>query len=116
MDDQESEQLLRANLDENISSNEILVDLANRLEHQPLAMVQVAVYIGSNSIIVSRYLELVDKSGQEIVYLLSKEFQTVGRDSKDTSCNRTDLYSLIRSDLTTRPICWQTTLSHELPL
>ncbi|KAM4066702.1 phosphorylase superfamily protein [Hirsutella rhossiliensis] len=81
MDKRESDQLVRATLD----GLEVTVDeislLTSRLEYLPLALVQAAAYIRMNVMAVSRYLQLLDKSDHHGLELLSKEFDTIRRDS-----------------------------------
>jgi len=82
MDESESEQILRTCLgieEENVT---LLLMLASRLEHLPLALVQAAAFIDANTTTVSEYLRLLDNREQLVVDLLSEEFETVGRDSK----------------------------------
>jgi hypothetical protein len=55
--------------------------LSSRLEYLPLALAQAAAFIQENSITVNEYLQLLDRSDQDLVELLSEEFETVGRDS-----------------------------------
>ena len=82
MDESETVQLLRARLDGmSVTSSESSA-LSSRLEHLPLALVQAAAFIRENTIAVGEYLELLDKSDQDLVDLLSEEFETVGRDSE----------------------------------
>ncbi|KAK4246724.1 hypothetical protein C7999DRAFT_41879 [Corynascus novoguineensis] len=82
MDEGETDQLLRTHLDGiSVASNE-LSTLSSRLEHLPLALVQAAAFIQENTINVSKYLELLDRSDQDLVDLLSEEFETEGRDSE----------------------------------
>ncbi|KEY71346.1 hypothetical protein S7711_10245, partial [Stachybotrys chartarum IBT 7711] len=80
MDEHESEHLLRAK-SINASSTDLL-SLSARLEHLPLALVQAAAYIQEMSITVAKYLRLIGDTDQHMIHLLSKEFETVGRDSK----------------------------------
>ncbi|KAH7309524.1 P-loop containing nucleoside triphosphate hydrolase protein, partial [Stachybotrys elegans] len=80
MDEDESEHLLRAK-HIHATSPELLT-LSARLEHLPLALVQAATYIQEMSITVAKYLELLGETDQHTVHLLSKEFETVGRDTK----------------------------------
>ncbi|KAH8894724.1 hypothetical protein GQ53DRAFT_780118 [Thozetella sp. PMI_491] len=82
MDDHESEQLLRANLTEIDATSSQLLTLSSRVEHVPLALAQAAAFIEANSMAVSQYLELLGRSDQNLVDLLSEEFETVGRDSE----------------------------------
>lgn len=56
--------------------------LSSRLEYLPLALIQAAAFIQENSISVCEHLRLLNKSDQDLVDLLSEEFETVGRDSK----------------------------------
>ncbi|KAM4066732.1 tetratricopeptide repeat domain-containing protein [Hirsutella rhossiliensis] len=80
MDKRESDQLVRATLDGlEVTVGEISL-LTSRLEYLPLALVQAAAYIRMNVMAVSRYLQLLDKSDHPLE-LLSKEFETIGRDS-----------------------------------
>ena len=81
MDGTESEKLLRTKVQENPTSSE-LSTLSSRLERLPLALVQAAAFIEANTITVSEYLRLLDKSNQNLVDLLSEEFETDGRDSE----------------------------------
>jgi hypothetical protein len=82
MDSNESEQLLRRQLGTQDLVSDQLLTLASRLEYLPLALAQAAAYIEANSITVDRYLQLIDKGNQDFINLLSKEFETVGRDSE----------------------------------
>ncbi|KXX83370.1 Kinesin light chain [Madurella mycetomatis] len=79
MDEDETVQLLRTRL--NAPTNEYSA-LSSRLEHLPLALVQAAAFIQENTITIGDYLELLDKSDQHLVDLLSEQFETVGRDSE----------------------------------
>jgi hypothetical protein len=82
LDENESDQLLRTKLeDEELDRDELLV-LSSRLEYLPLALVQAAAFIQENTIPVSEYLRLLGQSNQQLVDLLSEEFETVGRDSE----------------------------------
>ena len=81
MDDTESEKLLRTKLNENPTSDELWT-LSSRLERLPLTLVQAAAFIETNTITVSEYLRRLDKSDQDLVDLLSEEFETDGRDSE----------------------------------
>jgi tetratricopeptide (TPR) repeat protein len=82
MDESETDQLLRARLDGmSITSSESAA-LSSRLERLPLALVQAAAFIQENTISVGKYLELLDNSDQDLVDLLSQDFETDGRDSE----------------------------------
>ncbi|KAJ9131272.1 Kinesin light chain [Coniochaeta hoffmannii] len=82
MDEDESDQLLRAELDDDELDRDELLVLSSRLEYLPLALVQAAAFIQENTIPVSEYLRLLGQSDQQLVDLLSEEFETVGRDSE----------------------------------
>lgn len=81
MDEDESDQLLRAKLEDLELDREELRELSSRLEYLPLALVQAAAFIHENSITVGKYLRHLGQSDQQLVDLLSEEFETVGRDS-----------------------------------
>ena len=82
MDNSESKELLEKKLEDNRIDPSDLSTLSSRLEHLPLALVQAAAFMQEKSVPISRYLELLDKSDQDLVDLLSQDFETVGRDSE----------------------------------
>ncbi|KAK4117981.1 hypothetical protein N657DRAFT_659810 [Parathielavia appendiculata] len=82
MDDSESKELLEKKLEQDRINPGDLSTLSAPLEHLPLALVQAAAFMQEKSVSISRYLELLDKSDQDLVDLLSQEFETVGRDSE----------------------------------
>ncbi|KAH6970347.1 hypothetical protein BKA56DRAFT_735956 [Ilyonectria sp. MPI-CAGE-AT-0026] len=82
MNEEESEQLLRARLKGISTTSADLLTLSSRLEHLPLALAQGAAFIQETSITVAKYLQLLSNSDKDVVDLLSKEFATVGRDSE----------------------------------
>ncbi|KAF6829743.1 kinesin light chain [Colletotrichum musicola] len=82
MNDQESQQLLRAGLGgwaSDLDTQETN-DLASRLEHLPLALAQAAAFMEANTMGVGEYLEMLRDSDQTVVDLLGEDFETVGRD------------------------------------
>ncbi|RGP61270.1 hypothetical protein FSPOR_10099 [Fusarium sporotrichioides] len=81
MDEHESTQLLRRGLQQGDETLGDLLQLSSRLEFLPLALVQAAAFIQENCITVSEYLELLDGSENDVVELLSEEFEVAGRDS-----------------------------------
>ena len=82
MDKDESYQLLCTKLEvEELDRNELSL-LSSRLEYLPLALVQAAAFIVENTIPVKEYLRLLGQSDQQLVDLLSEEFETAGRDSE----------------------------------
>ncbi|RWA07116.1 hypothetical protein EKO27_g7979 [Xylaria grammica] len=84
MDNDESQQLLRSNLGEEVTTPTNLLELSSQLEHLPLALAQASAFIQEKSITVDAYLELLNESDQHLINLLSEEFETVGRDSGAT--------------------------------
>lgn len=82
MNEDESEQLLRVRLKGISTTSAELLVLSSQLEHLPLALAQGAAFIQETSITVAKYLQLLSNSDKDMVYLLSKEFETVGRDSE----------------------------------
>ncbi|KAK3379401.1 hypothetical protein B0T24DRAFT_154684 [Lasiosphaeria ovina] len=80
MDEDESRQMLQGKLEADNPSPDDLSTLSSRLEHLPLALVQAAAFIREMSTSVKEYLQLLEKSDQHLVDLLSEEFETVGRD------------------------------------
>ncbi|KAK3347271.1 putative kinesin [Lasiosphaeria hispida] len=82
MDKGESKQLLQEKLKADDLDMDDLSRLASRLEHLPLALVQATAFIQEMSITVGKYLQLLEKSDQHFVDLLTEEFETVGRDSE----------------------------------
>ncbi|KAI9148693.1 Kinesin light chain [Paramyrothecium foliicola] len=81
MNENESAQLLRTKLDDTKAASADLSSLASRLEYLPLALAQAASFIQETCITVSKYLQLLGDSDKNMVLFLSKEFETVGRDS-----------------------------------
>ncbi|KAM6483909.1 hypothetical protein HDV62DRAFT_389029 [Trichoderma sp. SZMC 28011] len=82
MNEGESAQLLRARLKGISATNTQLSMLSSQLEHLPLALAQAAAFVQETSITVHKYLQLLSNSDMDIVYLLSREFETVGRDTE----------------------------------
>ncbi|GAB1315441.1 hypothetical protein MFIFM68171_05651 [Madurella fahalii] len=84
MTEGESRLLLQEKLEADNPDPDNLSSLSSRLEHLPLALVQAAAFIQETSISVDSYLQLLEKSDQHLIDLLSEEFETVGRDSEAT--------------------------------
>nr|WNZ75487.1 hypothetical protein [Trichoderma harzianum] len=83
MNEEESAQLLRARLKDTSATTTELSTLSSQLEHLPLALAQAAAFIQETSITVDKYLQLLSNSHRkDIVHLLSREFETVGRDTE----------------------------------
>ncbi|KEY64848.1 hypothetical protein S7711_10081, partial [Stachybotrys chartarum IBT 7711] len=81
MNENESVQLLRTKLDDMSTASADLSSLASRLEYLPLALAQAASFIQETCITALKYLQLLGDSDKNMVHFLSKEFETVGRDS-----------------------------------
>ncbi|KAH0527489.1 hypothetical protein TsFJ059_002489 [Trichoderma semiorbis] len=82
MNEEESAQLLRARLKDTSATVAQLSALSSQLEHLPLALAQAAAFIQETSITVHKYLQLLSNSDMDIVHLLSRDFETVGRDTE----------------------------------
>ncbi|KAL6900028.1 hypothetical protein GGI43DRAFT_406131 [Trichoderma evansii] len=82
MDEEESAQLLRTKLKGISTTITELSTLSSQLEHLPLALAQAAAFIQETSITVHKYLQLLSNSDKDIVHLLSREFETAGRDTE----------------------------------
>ncbi|OPB46100.1 kinesin [Trichoderma guizhouense] len=82
MNEGESVQLLRAKLKDISATVTQFSTLSSQLEHLPLALAQAAAFIQETSITVHKYLQLLSNSDMNIVHLLSKDFETVGRDTE----------------------------------
>ncbi|KAK0747607.1 hypothetical protein B0T21DRAFT_379616 [Apiosordaria backusii] len=81
MDEDETAKLLTTQLGEAETMVGEFSALSARLEHLPLALVQATSFIQENCITISDYIQLLDKSDQHLVDLLSEDFETIGRDS-----------------------------------
>lgn len=82
MDESESAQLLRTRLAGIESSSTELSILSSRLEYLPLALAQAAAFIQENALQIKDYLQLLGHSDQNLVDLLSEEFETTGRETE----------------------------------
>jgi hypothetical protein len=87
MDEDLARQLLRKSLinQDLVQNHQDTVNLLKQLTFLPLALVQAAAYINENGITLSDYLSLLDDQEQNIVDLLSTDFEVEGRyrDSKN---------------------------------
>ena len=81
MDEIESCQLLRTKLQDQSVDSDQLEELSIRLDHLPLALAHAGAYIRRNVILVTRYLQLLDESDQNMIEILSEEHETDGRDA-----------------------------------
>jgi hypothetical protein len=82
MDKDESEQLLLSKLGNIRGPPAELSSLSSQLEYLPLALTQAGSFIQETCITVAKYLQLLGESDRNVVQLLSKEFETIGRDSE----------------------------------
>ncbi|RPA82372.1 hypothetical protein BJ508DRAFT_361306 [Ascobolus immersus RN42] len=62
---------------------EAAVKLLHQLDYVPLAMVQAASFINQNGCTVSEYLELFDESEENVIEVLSEDFEDEGRYTTD---------------------------------
>jgi tetratricopeptide (TPR) repeat protein len=81
MDEEMAMQLLGTSLvhQELLASREDALKLLEQLTFLPLAIVQAATYINENGIVLSEYLSLLEEQEQDVVELLSEEFEDDGR-------------------------------------
>lgn len=82
MTEAESKRLLATGLKGLSTDPQELSRLSSELQHLPLALTQSTSFIHETSITVGKYLDLIDKYDSTTVELLSREFETVGRDSQ----------------------------------
>ncbi|KAM0272873.1 hypothetical protein ACHAQH_008539, partial [Verticillium albo-atrum] len=82
MNEDEAVSLLRARLEDADPTPPELSALTARLEFLPLALIQAAAFIQENCVTIEKYLQLLDRSSQSVVTLLSEEFEADGRDSE----------------------------------
>ena len=80
MTDEEAGQLVHMILKDNSVARASMVNLAMRLEHLPLALVQAISFIQENSSTIDDYIRILDESDSALVDQLSEPFETVGRD------------------------------------
>jgi hypothetical protein len=81
MDEEIAMQLLGKSLvhQELLASRQDALKLLEQLTCLPLAIVQAAAYINENGIVLSEYLLLLEEQEQDVVELLSEEFEDDGR-------------------------------------
>ncbi len=82
IDNSEIKELLEKKLKDNKIDLGDLSTLSSQLEHLPLALVQATAFIQEKSVLISRYLKLLNKSDQDLIDLLSQDFETVGQGSE----------------------------------
>ncbi|XTI94184.1 hypothetical protein V2W45_1473413 [Cenococcum geophilum] len=80
MDRDAATQVLRNSLiNKEISNDHAVVQLLRQLTFLPLAIVQAAAYINENDISLAEYLSLLDDREENIVEVLSEDFEDEGR-------------------------------------
>ncbi|KAI4592133.1 hypothetical protein KJ359_011508 [Pestalotiopsis sp. 9143b] len=81
MDEAGGEQLLRSHLvDQDLLGNHgDMTALLTQLTRLPLAIVQAAVYINENGISAREYLSLLEEKEEDVIDLLSEDFEDEGR-------------------------------------
>ena len=77
----ESIELIQGVLEDDQLNHEDLARLSGQLEYLPLALVQAAAFVQENSTTIANYLQLLEQSDDNLIKLLSKPFEAVGRDS-----------------------------------
>lgn len=80
MSKEESQALLQTRLGHVDETSVKLAVLAKQLDHLPLALAQASAYIQETDISVERYLQLLEDDEQELVKMLSRDFEATGRD------------------------------------
>jgi len=81
MDLSDSQKLLEISLIEQglIEEQDVTTKLLDNLTHLPLAIKQAAAYMNENTMSASNYLKIYEESDEELIYLLSEEFEDHGR-------------------------------------
>jgi tetratricopeptide (TPR) repeat protein len=77
----DSQELLQTSLIDKslIGGEDVIAKLLNNLTHLPLAIKQAAAYMNKNTMSVSDYLGLYETNDEDLIYLLSAEFEDQGR-------------------------------------
>lgn len=81
MDPGDSQKLLEVSLIEKslMGEDDISKKLLNNLAHLPLAIKQAAAYMNKHTMSASDYLQIYEENDEELIYLLSAEFEGRGR-------------------------------------
>lgn len=82
MTEAESKSLIKSNLTEHIPEESEMRELAELLDHLPLALAQASAYMQENSLSISEYIELYKENDETRMDLLCEPFETLGRDTK----------------------------------
>ena len=76
----EAQRLLEINLDSRlIGDTGSASRLLDQLDNLPLAIKQASAYMNNNQISTTTYLEIYESDNEEMIYLLSREFEDLGR-------------------------------------
>jgi hypothetical protein len=81
MDQVEAKEVLKKSLIQThvLKEDEATVKLLDLLSYLPLAIVQAAAFINANEISISSYIALYESGEDEVIALLSKDFEDRGR-------------------------------------
>jgi tetratricopeptide (TPR) repeat protein len=81
MSEVDSQKLLETSLIDKslMGEKDVTAKLLDNLTHLPLAIKQAAAYMNENTMSVFEYLELYEADDEELIYLLSVEFEDQGR-------------------------------------
>jgi hypothetical protein len=81
MDDTESRELLRRNVYEKqlVDNDSSMTKLLGLLTHLPLVIMQAAAYLNANGYTIAEYLRIYQDSNDNIIRLLSRDFQDIRR-------------------------------------
>jgi AAA+ ATPase superfamily predicted ATPase len=103
MDEETAVQLLSRSLIEQelLANHENAQELLKQLTFLPLAIVQAAAYINENGIALPDFLSLLEEQEQDVVNLLSEDFEDDGRYPNIPECCGNYLAYFIRTSSTT---------------
>jgi hypothetical protein len=81
MNEGDAQELLQTSLIDKslIGGKDVIAKLLDNLTHLPLAIKQAAAYMNENTMSVLDYLGVYEANDEDLVYLLSKEFEDQGR-------------------------------------
>ncbi|RMJ26427.1 hypothetical protein PHISP_02699 [Aspergillus sp. HF37] len=82
MNEMESKCLIKSNLTEHIPADFEIYELAELLDHLPLALAQASAFMQENVLSVSEYIELYRENDETRMDLLCEPFEALGRDTK----------------------------------
>lgn len=82
MTETESQCLIKSNLTQHTPTDSEIHELAELLDHLPLALAQASAFMQENALSISEYIELYKESDETRMDLLCESFETLGRDTK----------------------------------